>query len=115
MARCIVELERIYGIKQGRGGDTNMNNSYSKTQKDLAVEIGIDQTQLNNYKRLNNLIPEFQEMVDDGSLKATTAYKLWAKMSHDEQEKFFNEIGKEQITNMTQKQTQEGDRLKILP
>ena len=107
MARCIVELERIYGIYNGNHKIKDMNNSYAKSQKDLANNIGVDQTQLNNYKRLNNLIPEFQEMVDEGSLKATTAYKLWAKMSHDEQEKLFNEIGKEQIGNMTQKQTQE--------
>lgn len=61
MARCIVELERIYGIKHGNNGKT-MNNSRSR-QKDLASNIGIDESQLRNYKKLNQLIPEFQELV----------------------------------------------------
>lgn len=36
MAKCIKELERIYGVKQGRGGDTtNPNYSDCKTQEHL--------------------------------------------------------------------------------
>lgn len=58
MAKCIYELERIYGIKQGRGGNTNPNNSDSKTQSQLAEQIGVDQDTLLNYKKLNKLIPE---------------------------------------------------------
>lgn len=107
MARCIVELERMYGIKQGRGGDTNMNNSYSKTQRQLALDIGIDQSLITRYKKLETLIPELQELVETDKLKATTAYNIWCKLSQDEQKKFFNEIGKYEISQMTQKQTQE--------
>lgn len=46
-------------------------------------------------------------MVENGSMKATVGYKIWAKMDKEEQEKFFNEIGRERIKTMTQKATKE--------
>jgi hypothetical protein len=47
MAKCILELERIYGIRQGRGGDTtNPNNSVVKTQEQLAKQLGLVQMQV---------------------------------------------------------------------
>lgn len=93
MCRCIKELERIYGIRQGSAGG-NGSNQYTnkeldgnnfveapnKSQEDLAKQIGIDQRQLQNYKKLNDLIPELQTLVETGALKSTTAYKIWAKM-----------------------------------
>ncbi|MGU9539174.1 ParB N-terminal domain-containing protein [Clostridium tepidum] len=107
MAKCIRELERIYGIKQGRGGDTtNPNNLGCKSQKDLSQQIGVTDEQLRNYKKLNELIPELQSLVETGALKSTTAYKIWARLPQDEQEEFFNKIGIEKIKQMTQKQTQ---------
>ena len=108
MARCIVELERMYGIRNGGDRKSESNNfTPMKSQTDLAVDIGMSKQQLANFKKLHRLIPELQEMVEGGDLKATTAQLIWSKLSNDEQEKFFNEIGKEQIANMTQKQTQE--------
>nr|WP_307897949.1 hypothetical protein [Clostridium botulinum] len=60
-----------------------------------------------NYKKLNELIPELQSLVETGALKSTTAYKIWAKMPQDEQEKFFNDIGQEKIKQLTQKKTEQ--------
>lgn len=93
MARCILELERIYGIKKGNNQNSIRNNLVSKTQSDLAQQIGVTERQLQNYKKLNDLIPELQSLVESDTLKATTAYKIWAKMPQKEQEKFFNDIG----------------------
>lgn len=59
MARCIMELERIYGIRQGSNQYCLPNYSVG-TQKQLANQIGLDQRQLQNYKKLNELIPELQ-------------------------------------------------------
>ncbi|MCD3240829.1 hypothetical protein G8T75_12765 [Clostridium botulinum D/C] len=36
-----------------------------------------------NYKKLNELIPELQSLVESGALKSTTAYKIWAKKLYD--------------------------------
>lgn len=82
MAKCIRELERMYGIKNGGGNFTGnqfvkreeLGNNFvapNKTQEDLAKQIGIDQRQLQNYKKLNELIPELQSLVETGDLKST--------------------------------------------
>ncbi|MDT0160305.1 ParB/RepB/Spo0J family partition protein [Bacillus sp. AG4(2022)] len=107
MARCIVELERIYGIKKGGDRKSNMNNSYLKTQKQLASDIGVDHTLITRYKKLTQLIPELQDMLEEGNLKFTVAYNIWAKLTLEEQERFFKQIGGKEISGMTQKQTQE--------
>ncbi|WP_315114509.1 hypothetical protein [uncultured Clostridium sp.] len=86
MAKCIQELERIYGIKHGGAGSSHTDNLNGKTQKDLANQLDISQQQLQDYKKLNDLIPELQSLVENGTLKATTAYKIWAKMPPEEQE-----------------------------
>lgn len=86
MARCIEELERIYGLKHGGDRKSSGNNFPLKSQSNLANEIGIDERQLRNYKQLNDLIPELQSLVETGAIKATVGYKIWAKMSKEEQE-----------------------------
>ena len=103
MAKCIVELERIYGIKNGGNRKSNIN---SKTQKDLAEQINLTQQQLNRYKNLLNLIPELQDLVESDEVKSTVAYKIWAKLSPAEQQELFNYIGKDNIKKLTQKETQ---------
>ncbi|WP_207731364.1 hypothetical protein [Clostridium botulinum] len=83
MAKCIKELERIYGIRQGSSNDKGINQYFGdqnnlgdqKTQQDLANQIGVTDEQLRNYKKLNELIPELQSLVETGALKSTTAYK----------------------------------------
>lgn len=55
----------------------------NKTQSDLAKQVGLDERQLRNYKKLNELIPELQTLVETGALKSTIAYKIWAKMPQD--------------------------------
>lgn len=87
MARCIVELERIYGIREGSAGKGKVlegNNSSPKSQGDLAKQLEIDKRTISNYKKLNTLIPELQDLVETGNLKATTAYKIWAKLPQEE-------------------------------
>ncbi|MBN1058575.1 hypothetical protein [Clostridium botulinum] len=59
----------------------------------------MDERQLRNYKQLNDLIPELQQMIENGSMKATVGYKIWSKMDKEEQEKLFNEIGRENKKN----------------
>lgn len=80
MAKCIMELERIYGIQKGgnRGNQylPNPNNSDLPTQSDLANQLNVDQDTITNYKKLTTLIPELQQMVENGSMKATVGYKF---------------------------------------
>ncbi len=107
MAKCINELERIYGIQRGNNQNSLLNNSTSKTQTDIASDMEMDRSTYLNYKKLNDLIPELQSLIESGSMKATVGYKIWAKMPQEEQEKFFNEIGRDKIKTLTQKATEE--------
>ncbi|APQ95623.1 hypothetical protein [Clostridium botulinum] len=47
MAKCIKELERIYGIRQGSAGKVSIldGNNFvpNKSREDLGKQIGIDQ------------------------------------------------------------------------
>lgn len=111
MARCIQELERIYGIK--RGGDhgnqfteAKPHNPNLPTQDKLAELMGISQDQLIRYKQLLDLIPDIQNLVDKGKLKPTVAHKILAKLPQDEQEDIINKLGGERLSKMTQKEVE---------
>ena len=103
-ARCIQELERLYGVVKGNN-QWSGDNLLSQTQ--MAENLGIGDRQLRDYKKLLTLIPELQDLVETDQLSATTAYKVWAKLSPDEQEKMFQDIGKDKISELTQKQTEQ--------
>lgn len=82
----IKELERIYGIKNGGSGyygnqhgkiEGLTNNSEApKTQEQLAKEMGFSVDTLNNYKKLTEMIPELEELVETGILAPTTALAI---------------------------------------
>ncbi|WP_243154367.1 hypothetical protein [Clostridium sporogenes] len=116
MAKCISELEKIYGIRQGSANEKGMNQhigdgnnfAHQKSQEDLAKQIGIDQRQLQNYKKLNELIPELQSLVETGVLKSTTEnenrkdFSFSEKMQWAEQLKEeYSKIAKENQANST--------------
>ena len=85
----IKELERIYGIKQGGSGfygnrhteDLEFSNNYKtlKTEDDIAKEIGISISSLQNYKKLTEMIPELEELVDTGIATPTTTLAIMRK------------------------------------
>lgn len=87
LAKCIVELERILGIKHGNNQHTERNghNVESKTQADLAEELKMSQKQLGRYKRLLDLVPELQSAVEEGKVSATSASAFLARLPQDEQ------------------------------
>lgn len=76
LGRCIRELERIYSIKQGGSSfygnryteDLESSNNYKtlKTENDIAKEIGVSISTLQNYKKLTEMIPELEDLVDTG-------------------------------------------------
>lgn len=111
LGRCIIELERIYGI--GHGGDrkstifddkSNQNNFGLKTQQDLANKFELTDQQLRNYKKLAESSPEIQDMLNTGNIKPTVALKIITSMNESEQEKFFKET--DVAKKITQKQVE---------
>lgn len=69
--RCIKELERIYGIRDGSAGKVAVdglesNNFTPKTEADLAEQLGMTRQTLQNYKALADSIPEIQTLIETG-------------------------------------------------
>lgn len=98
MGRCLKELERIEGIRNGgnRGNQYTVadghNVQLAKTQDDLAQELGMSKRQMNRFKSLTELVPELQDAVETGTITATTAYGLVKKLSPDEQKQLAEKL-----------------------
>lgn len=114
MARCIQELERIYGIRNGgdRGNqyikkEADCNNFSLATQTQLAEDLNMSMRQLQNYKKLLTLIPELQDLIENSNLSPTIGYKVLSKLDKHEQEKLIAEFGKDYISKLTQKKAEE--------
>lgn len=80
----IKELERIYGVRDGSSGKRILepNNSAPK-QSDLATQMGISVDTLQNYKKLTEMIPELEELVDTGITTPTTALAIMRNLSEE--------------------------------
>lgn len=52
MAKCIMELERIKGIRQGSAGNPDQKIFGGVTQEDIAKELGVSVRTLQNLKNL---------------------------------------------------------------
>ena len=66
VGKRIKELERIYGVREGR--PEKLPKVSEVNQSDIADMIGISVDTLNNYKKLTELIPELEDLVDTGIL-----------------------------------------------
>lgn len=79
----IKELERIYGIREGRPQKLGNNFPVSKTQEDLAKEMNIDVRTLRNYKKLTEMVPELEDLVDTGIVSNTTALAVVKQLTDE--------------------------------
>lgn len=108
LARCLMELIRIYGIKRGRpsnsinGEEKQDIMSETSAQSYLAELIGISERHLRRIARLNNLIPEIQLLIDEGKISTTEGTQL-ASLDEETQKKLYYALG-EDINKMTVQQ-----------
>ena len=92
LAKCIGELERILGIRNGGDRKSDEHNVPLKTQSDLAKELEMSTLQLRRYKKLLDLVPELQTAVESGQISATNASAILAKLPEDEQRSIAEQI-----------------------
>ena len=82
LGKCIKELERIYGIRDGSAGKVSLeSNNFTpkdkpQTEIQLANQLGITRQTLQNYKKLAEMIPELDELVSTGIVTKTTALAM---------------------------------------
>lgn len=63
----------FYGNQHGKNEElTNNFTAPQKTEKDIADMMGISRQQLQNYKKLTEMIPELEELVDTGIKRKAT-------------------------------------------
>ena len=107
--KVFAEYEKLCGVRQGSQNlkGTSVGDKLSLTQKQIAKELGIDVKTIQRFKKLQTLSPELQQLIENGSIKYTTALNVCSKLSNNEQEKLINEIGKNKIKEMTSKQIQQ--------
>jgi ParB family chromosome partitioning protein len=113
MGRIIKELERIYGTKQGRGGDTSSNPQVAdcKSQGQVAEELGMSVDKLNRLKKLAELPEEYQEMLLSGNISTNTAVSVVTKLTEEEQMQLLRNLPA--AAKLTQVQVQaEVDKIK---
>lgn len=65
VGKRIKELERIYGVREGRP-EKLPNYSVVKSQEDIAAQMGISVDTLQNYKMMAEMIPELEDLMDTG-------------------------------------------------
>lgn len=111
MGRIIKTLEECYGIKRGGNGSNQFaktdNVENSKSQKDIAEQLGMSVDTYGNAKKLLDLIPELQELLEQGRLTTSTASRILARLSSKEQKEVLDTIGADAISEMTQKQVKQ--------
>lgn len=98
------EYVELVGMKQGRPDKTVDSRLFLK---DIASQLCMSETSLKELLLIDRkLIPQIRELFDNGEINKKTANKVWCRLSPEDQERFFNEIGRDKISQMTQAQTQ---------
>ena len=102
--RCIIELERIYGIQQGNNQYSLSNNftGSPKTENELADQLGLTRQTLQNYKTLASLIPEVEDFLDTGMVSPTTALAITRQLCQEDQAELMKQLDKETKYSKTQ-------------
>ena len=105
--KVAAEYVGLVGMKHGANQWTG-NCCHSLSQEQIAQSLGISERTLRDLLEIDRkLIPQIRELFDNGEVNKKTANRVWCKLSPEDQEKFFNEIGKDKIVQMTQMQTQQ--------
>lgn len=81
------------------------DNQTRKSIRQIAEEIGENRNTVHFYIKLNNLIPEIQQLVDDKKLTPTAA-QAFTSLSEEEQRKSYEALG-ESLIGMKKKELEE--------
>lgn len=105
-ARRAEFLKRYWGVRQGGDRKSEGKNYPLKTLDDVAGAVGETRENLKKLLKLNDLIPEFQQLVSQGKLGTTAAYSL-AVLPLEEQEQLLQTLGEAGVAGLSVKEAQE--------
>ena len=92
MAKSIRRIKELLGISQGA-------RNTSATVADVAESLGMSERSMRPYDKLNELIPELQQIADEGRLSLNSAQRL-ASLPKELQKKLYEALGGD-ITSLT--------------
>ena len=105
LGRCADELKRIQGIRHGgdRKSEIKRNNvpldSSPQTMSELAERFGVNEKTLREAIRISKLPSDLQQMVMDGKITPSTASRMIARLTPEEQKQLLEQIsGKEKLS-----------------
>lgn len=86
LGKCIKELERIYGVRQGSAYEKKPEPKPSdQKQEDIAKQLNVSVDTLRNYKKLADMIPELQEVIEDGTVSPEVARAITKMLTEEQQ------------------------------
>lgn len=85
IAKSVRRIKELIGISQGA-------RNTSATVAEVAQNIGMSERSMRLYDKLNDLIPELQQIIDEGSLSVSAAEKL-AGLPQEIQKKLYDALG----------------------
>lgn len=88
MAACINTLKEIYDIKNNK----NQHSTSQKTQEELAHSMNMSLDRFKKLSKLENLIPEYKELIDKKILNESQGYQL-AILDHTTQIRLYEVLG----------------------
>ena len=104
----IDEMKRIYGIRNGSHGEKRVelsNSDDTKTFDQILADEGTNRATYFRNKKIQSLLPEIQQFIQGGNISPTTAYKIIAKLTPEQQMELVKSLPVAQ--DFTQKQVQE--------
>lgn len=111
LGRCFTFLKDYYGIAHGGDhgnqytGGKSTNGSFAITQKELAEQYGYSIGVIKRAESLTKLPQEIQDLVQEGTISVSTASRLIARLSPEEQEQLAASLPATE--KLTQKQVQQ--------
>lgn len=87
-------LKEYWGIQRGGDRKSNFDNQSLKNTSDIAQTIGESEWNTHQIMKLNDLIPELQELVSEGRLGKTVGEQL-AHLTEDNQRALLQVLGEE--------------------
>lgn len=94
--RCIRELEKIAGVKNGGDRKSEAQNELLiPTQEQLAESYGISLSQWKRYKEIGNYIPEIQDLLETKIVTPSVARAIVKKLPEFQQKELAKQLAEE--------------------
>lgn len=88
LGKCIKELERIYGVRQGSAYEKKAEQQRAVqvlTQEDIAKQLDVSVDTIRRYRKLAEMIPELQEVIEDGTVSPKVARAITKMLTEEQQ------------------------------